>query len=159
MTIHRITSFVLLAACALGSGCAAGTDGRDERSAKKAPMAAPTTQPVRPVARDEQRTGPIVIRGEIPAQPVHEGPAPLVYMLPGGGSVRVVDKTSGQEILSDVVAGRTIIRIDNAKGVFLGGKALLPGPLSDGHLYAIYLTSKTPSSVRHSVQSPNSQKP
>jgi hypothetical protein len=163
-----LSMIALLAACAQGSGCAAGTgakqrdaqgslessDARDEREARegKGEMSVTMTKPPPPV--EQSRTAPVVVAKPVPAKPVREGPAPLVYLLPAGGALRVVDTTAGAEIAATAAESRSILRIDALTGVTIGKQTLLRGPLPPGHEYAIYLTTGSDNEVRQGVLRP-----
>lgn len=90
----------------------------------------------------------------VPAKPVREGTAPLVYLLPAGGTVRIVDKTASIELASAGAESRSIIRIDDLTGVQIGKETLLKGPLPAGHEYEIYLTTGTANEVQHEIVRP-----
>ena len=98
---------------------------------------------------DEQPTG---IKQEPVA--VTQGRTPLVHLFDIGGPVRVVDLTSRMQLAAATVADRTLVRIDDHNGVTVGQKNLLPGPLPEGHEYAIYLDPTMPNVVRHGVGPP-----
>ena len=140
----------LLAACTQGSGCAAGKGTEDKRPAKDKP----TTQPVKPVANEQTYTAPVVVQQAVPEKPVREGSSPLVFLLPGSGSLRVVDKTTGIDLASTQAQARSILRIDDLTGVTLGKQSLVKGPLPSGHEYAIYLTTGTENVIERGVLSP-----
>ena len=163
----------LLAACALGSGCAAGTgakqsakqqsskprstessEARDAREARQQQTQAVVIQKPPPPPREESASGSVVIQKPLPARPVREGPSPLVYLLPGEGLVRIVDKTSGIDIASTAADARAIVRIDDLTGVQLGKQTLVRGPLPAGHEYEIYLTTGTANDVQRNVLAP-----
>ena len=140
----------LLAACTQGSGCAAGKGNEDKRPAKEKP----TTQPVVPVAQEQTYTAPVVVQQPVPAKPVREGASPIVFLLPGSGSLRVVDKTTGIDLASAEAQARSILRIDDLTGVTLGKQTLVKGPLPNGHEYAIYLTTGTENVIERGVLTP-----
>jgi hypothetical protein len=140
----------LLAACTQGSGCAAGTGASDKRPAKEKP----TTRPVMPVAQQQTYAAPVVVDKPVPPKPVREGTPPIVYLLPADGSLRIVDKTAGQEIATTAAEARSIVRIDDVTGVQLGKQTLRKGPLPPGHEYEIYLTTGSANEIRRSVSSP-----
>ena len=149
MWIKSLSMIALLAACTQGSGCAAGK-GTDKRPAKEKP----TTQPVMPVAQEKTYTAPIVVQQPVPEKPVKEGPSPLVFLLPGSGSLRIVDTTAGHNLASTEAQARSILRIDDLTGVTLGKQTLVKGPLPNGHEYAIYLTTGTENVIERGVLTP-----
>jgi hypothetical protein len=77
-----------------------------------------------------------------------------VYLLPAGGTVRIVDKTAGADLASAAGESRAIVRIDNLTGVQIGKQTLLKGPLPAGHEYEIYLTTGTANEVQREVVRP-----
>ncbi len=107
-----------------------------------------------PPSVEQSHAGPVVVDTLVPAKPVREGTAPLVYLLPGSGTVRIVDKTSGRELSTMPAESRSIIRIDDFAGVSLGKQTLLPGPLPAGHEYEIYLSTGSESAVEHTRSAP-----
>ncbi len=132
----------LLAACTQGSGCAAGTgvdgDAQQATDQSDATNERPNESTV-PVAQDRSYSGPVVVQQQVPAKPVREGTPPIVYLLPSDGELRVVDKTTGQEIAAAPTAqSRSILRIDDLTGITLGRQTLLKGPLAPGHEYEIF---------------------
>jgi hypothetical protein len=157
----------LLAACALGSGCAAGTgakqpaaqrstesaDARDAREAREGSEAV-MIKPPPPPPIEQKRSDPVTVQTAVPPKPVRDGTAPLVYLLPAGGTVRIVDKTDGIDLASAGAEARAIIRIDDLTGVQIGKQTLLKGPLPHGHEYEIYLTTGTANDVQHEVVRP-----
>jgi hypothetical protein len=159
----------LLAACALGSGCAAGTgatkqsskprstessEAQDTREARQQDTQAVVIKKPPPPPREQSASGTVVIQKPLPAKPVKDGPAPLVYLLPGEGMVRIVDKTAGIDIASTAAESRSIVRIDDLTGVQLGKQTLVRGPLPAGHEYEIYLTTGTANDVQRNVLAP-----
>ncbi len=142
----------LLAACALGSGCAAGTGAKG-----KGPGDKQSAAPSRSAARSETHVAPVVVQSAVPAKPVREGPAPLVYLLPASGTLRVVDKSDGRDLATTAAAARAILRVDERTGVQLGQQTLVKGPLPAGHEYVVYLSTDSMSEVRHDVRRPGSR--
>jgi len=141
----------LLAACTQGSGCAAGTGAsKDKHPAKDKP----TTQPVMPVAQGQTYTAPVVVDKPVPPKPVRTDKAPIVYLLPAGGSLRVVDKTAGMDLAVTQAEARSILRVDDLTGVTLGQKTLLKGPLTPGHEYEVYLTTGAENVIQRGTFSP-----
>src|SRR4051812_49317925 len=116
MRYTTLRMIALLAACALGSGCAAGTgakqsskshskessEAKDTREAQQQDTQAVMIKPAPPPPREQSGSGSVVIQKPVAARPVREGPSPLVYLLPGEGTVRIVDKTAGIDIASTV---------------------------------------------------------
>ncbi|HEV2295298.1 MAG TPA: hypothetical protein VGR35_15710 [Tepidisphaeraceae bacterium] len=141
----------LLAACTQGSGCAAGTGVRDDEQPSK--DQAPS-EPAVPVAQDRSYSAPVMVDKPIPPKPVRDGTPPIVYLLPSDGALRVVNKTTGQEIAAAAAQSRSILRIDDMTGVTLGQQTLVKGPLPPGHEYEIYQSTGAENTVRHGVSSP-----
>jgi len=105
--------------------------------------------------QSETRSAPVVVKSAVPEKPVHEGVAPLVYLLPSAGSVRIVDKTAdNRELVTASAKARAIIRIDTSSGISLGTQTLLPGPLPAGHEYSIYLSTGSESDVQRTITGP-----
>jgi len=100
---------------------------------------------------------PVAVQSAVPAQPVREGPAPLVYLLPASGALRVVDKSAGRDLATTPAQTRTILRIDELTGVQLGQQTLVKGPLPAGHEYEVYLSTDASNEVRHDVSRPGSR--
>jgi hypothetical protein len=156
----------LLAACALGSGCAAGTgakqqprpkesaDARDARETREGSTEAVMIKPPPPPPIEQTRSAPVTVQKAVPAKPVREGTAPLVYLLPAGGTVRIVDKTDGIDLAAAPADARAIVRIDDLTGVQIGKQTLLKGPLPHGHEYEIYLATGTANEVQHEIVRP-----
>ena len=111
-------------------------------------------KPAPPPPIEEKRSDPVTMQKSVPAKPVREGTAPLVYLLPAGGTVRIVDKTASIDLASAGAEARSIIRIDDLTGVQIGKETLLKGPLPAGHEYEIYLTTGTANEVQHEVVRP-----
>ena len=72
------------------------------------------------------------------ATKVKDGTAPLQYNFAGGGDVRVVDATTGEQVARTRVAPNTIVRVE-PDGVFAGDKKLTRRPLPADHRYEIWL--------------------
>jgi hypothetical protein len=122
-------SLLMLLAAAVLSGC------RWLHKPKPVPPQ-PTSAPTPQVSWESTRI-------PVPPQPalaVKEGGLPLVYLVESSTTVRVVDETDKQDLLSVPVPARTIIAI-TAGGVSVGGATMKLGPLSGDHRYAIYLAS------------------
>ncbi|MGH7214781.1 MAG: hypothetical protein ACREIT_08455, partial [Tepidisphaeraceae bacterium] len=65
------------------------------------------------------------------------------YVIGGGGKIRVVDVTAQKDVVKTrTVPPNTLIQIDAATGITIGGKQALKGPLPNGHEYAIYQDRK-----------------
>ncbi len=169
MVARSLWMIALLAACTQGSGCAAGTgardqdrsrrstessDARDERESRGGAAKTSITMNKPPPPVEQTYSAPVVVDKPVPAKPVREGRSPLVYLLPAGGSLRVVDTTSGAEIATTPAESRSILRIDDLTGVTLGPVTLLKGPLPPGRAYAIYLSTGSENQLRRDVSSP-----
>ena len=74
------------------------------------------------------------------AQKVKDGRAPLQYNFAAGGNVRVVDATTGKEVVRTHVGPNTILRVTPA-GVFANDEQLnrTEWPLAADHQYEIWL--------------------
>ncbi|MGB7157521.1 MAG: hypothetical protein WBD40_05610 [Tepidisphaeraceae bacterium] len=143
----------LLAACTCGSGCAAGK-GATKHDDQRPQEDLSTAQPAKPVLKEETFSAPVVVKSALPEQPVREGTAPLIYLLPASGSVRIMDKTMDKELAAVSVEARSIIRIDDLTGISLGKETLLRGPLPAGREYQIYLSTGSGNTVERTVTSP-----
>lgn len=158
MVLRILGMIALLAACTQGSGCAAGT-GVDEDAQRvtdpRAPEDERSSDPQVPVAQERSYSAPVVVTNPVPPKPVRDGTPPIIYLLPSDGSLRVVDKTAGQEIAAVPAAqSRSILRIDDLTGVTLGKQTLVKGPLAPNHGYEIFLSTGSENTVRHGVSSP-----
>jgi len=89
-----------------------------------------------------------------PARPVQQAPAPLVYLVETAALVRVVDATSGEELLRVPVPAHTIVAVNASVGVQIGGATMKLGPLPADHQYAIYLESNEESITRQGIIRP-----
>ena len=85
---------------------------------------------------------------------VAQGPAPLLYIFDTPASIRVIDLTSGQQLAAANVQARTLVRVDDVKGVTIGADNIAPGRLTPGHQYAIYSDPTTPNTISHGVGRP-----
>jgi hypothetical protein len=85
---------------------------------------------------------------------VTQGPTPLVYLFDIGGPIRVIDLTSKSQIAAATIGNRTLVRVDDRKGVTAGDTNLMPGPLPAGHNYGIYLDPTTPNVMRQGIGPP-----
>ena len=85
---------------------------------------------------------------------VAQGPTPLVFIFNNSASIRVVDLTSGQQLAAVHVQPRTLVRVDDAKGVTVGADNVAPGRLIPGHQYVIYSDPTTPNTISHGVGRP-----
>ena len=74
------------------------------------------------------------------SQKVKDGIAPLQYNFAAGGNVRVVDATTGKEVVRTRVGPNTILRV-NPDGVFANHQKLnrTEWPLAADHQYEIWL--------------------
>jgi hypothetical protein len=95
---------------------------------------------------DEQPTGvkqePVLVK---------QGPAPLAHLFDVGGAVRVMDLTTKAQLAAQTVPGRTLVRVDAAKGVTINQDNVSPGPLPDDHTYGIFLDPSTDNVMRQGV--------
>ena len=82
---------------------------------------------------------------------VTEGPAPLAHIFDVGGPVHVVDTTSNIRIAVGVVPDRTLVRVDQRKGVIFGKEQITPGPLPADHRFAIFAGPTTDNTYRRTV--------
>ena len=73
--------------------------------------------------------------------PVKEGEMPLAYLVESTGGIRVVDETTKQSLAQTTATGRSIVSIDELRGVSVGGINFTPGPLAADHRYAVYFDS------------------
>jgi hypothetical protein len=115
-------TFVSLSLCA--SGCKNNDGGGGGSPGTSAQVSAPTTPTPAP-PQDAMR--------------VKSGSAPITFLVSSGGNVRIVDATSGKELLRQKVAPQTIVSIDATEGIKLGDNRALKGPLPADHQYEIWL--------------------
>jgi hypothetical protein len=73
--------------------------------------------------------------------PVKEGTMPLVYLVETTGGVRIVDMTTNHPLAQTMALGRTIVSVDENRGVCIGDAIFAPGPLPADHRYGIYFES------------------
>lgn len=85
---------------------------------------------------------------------VKEGITPLAHIFDVGGPVHVMDTTAKIRIAQGVVAGGTLVRIDDRHGVIFGKDTITPGPLPAGHRYAIFADPTTDNVFRRGVGPP-----
>jgi hypothetical protein len=96
----------------------------------------PQSDPIPPATQyaDEQP-----LRAPVEERPVKTGSLPLVYLLEFPGELRIVDASASRVLYTARAGGRTIVSLDAEKGVTIGGRNVLRGPLDPRHEYEIYL--------------------
>ena len=114
------------------------------------PVPGPTTAPQ---AQEHWATTPLPVPPTA-VRPVREGASPLVYLVETAALVRVVDATSGEELLRVPVPAHTIVAVNASVGVQIGGATMKLGPLPADHQYAIYLESNEESITRQGIIRP-----
>jgi hypothetical protein len=119
------TEINALLLAAMGIGC-------DGQAKQQLPPPGPQTQS----PPYETTVTPIVTR-QIDL-PVKEGTMPLVYLVETKGGVRIVDMTNGHSLAKTIVPGRSIVSIDEQRGVSIGGTVFVPGPLVAEDRYGVY---------------------
>lgn len=122
-----IISILLLLAA---PGC---RDGRNPFAPKPK---IPQSDPIPPTTQIVEETPIPVVRQD---RPVKVGALPLVYLLEYPGEIRVVDATAGVVVIGTRAGGRTILAVDEKRGVTIAGKTIRPGPLDPTHEYQIFL--------------------
>jgi hypothetical protein len=132
----------------------------DDTDGERVSEVAPSFEPVRlpspvppPVTRSEQRPLPSI--GQ--AKPVKEGTAPLVYMVETDARVRVVNVESGETIATVTVEAPAPLAINERRGVRVGTRQILAGPLPPGRRYAIYLETDAQGYYRTGITEPGIQ--
>ena len=117
-----VTTALLLIALTASSGCQSPNTGG---GGPQASVGAPTTP------------APAASQG---SQKVKDGRAPLQYNFAAGGDVRVVDATTGKELVRTRVAPNTILRV-SPDGVFANHEKLnrTEWPIAADHQYEIWL--------------------
>jgi hypothetical protein len=89
-------------------------------------------------------SGPVVettvtpISARVLDLPVKEGSMPLFYLVEATGGVRVVDQTTKDLLAQTTAPARSIVSIDENRGISIGGILFTPGPLPANHRYGIY---------------------
>jgi hypothetical protein len=112
----------------------------------------PATQPAENFGDPHWDSTALTIKQEPVA--VAEGEAPLIHLFDVGGPVRVVDTTSKTQLVSSVLADRTLLSIDARRGIVAGSTVLAPGPLPAGHRYTIYVDPTTENVYRRGIGRP-----
>jgi len=112
----------------------------------------PATQPADDFANPHWDSTALTIKQEPVA--VAEGEAPLIHLFDVGGAIRVVDTTTKTQLVSTVLADRTLLSIDARRGIVAGSTVLVPGPLPAGHRFAIYLDPTTENVYRRGIGRP-----
>ena len=109
--------------CLSGSGCQqrGGSGGSPGTSAQVSAPTNPTPAPPQESMR------------------VKRGNLPINYMIASGGNIRILDATSGQELLRQKVAPQTMVSLDATAGVTVGDSRAVKGPLPEDHRYEIWL--------------------
>ena len=128
-----------------GAGCAGKGDAE--------PQAA---QPVRLDVKPEMSTGWRTTQLPTLSQStaVREGAAPLVYLVEGGGMIRVHDLTDKRDLSRSFVPARSIVRVDGRRGIIYGEDVAFAGPLPDDHRYVIYVDPTGENVARQGVIQP-----
>jgi hypothetical protein len=67
------------------------------------------------------------------------GAAPMQYLLASGGPVRIMDITTGKQVVKTDVPPQSMIKIAENTGVWVGDNRVMVGPLEPGHQYEIWL--------------------
>jgi hypothetical protein len=121
MTSRTILTTAILALCTLLTACqsdGSGGGGNTQASVGTTPTPAPP-----------QNTSK-----------VKDGRPPLQYNFAAGGNVRVIDATTGKEIVRTRVAPNTVLHV-NTDGVFANDQRLnrTEWPLAADHQYEIWL--------------------
>jgi hypothetical protein len=129
LSIPSVLPFALGGAFAL-AGCRQHQAATAEPEQMEGPPAA------QELVWDEKPLGGVAGRGASPV-PVKEGAAPLVYLSEQAQAIRVIDRTSGQVLGESVVPARTVVSVDERKGVSAGRQVWYAGPLEKGRRYAI----------------------
>lgn len=142
-------------------GLVAGGCKSTSKDDGKAP---PTTQPSRLGATAASRTKklPRIHRQyeetplRVQQQPVAvaQGPAPLVHIFDIGCPIRVVDLTDNSQLATATVPDQTLVTIDARRGVMVGRDNVAPGPLPEGHRFAIYVDPTTDNVFRREIGTP-----
>lgn len=132
-TRSRLAAFGAVASAALLAGCGG-----------KKPTTLPSSIPPPTVTWDQS---PVAAPAQAVA-PVKEGPAPLVYVVETDARVRVVDMTTGTQLLDMPVMARQIVSVNPELGVQVGGATMAPGRLARDHRYGIYILSNRENVVR-----------
>jgi hypothetical protein len=73
--------------------------------------------------------------------PVKEGLMPLVYLVETTGAVRIDDLSTKRTLARMVVPGRTIIAVDENRGVSIGNNVINAGPLATDHRYGVFYSA------------------
>ena len=87
--------------------------------------------------------------------PVKEGPAPLVYRVEGGATIRVQELGASKRDLSrgHVPAG-SLVRVDARRGVIYGEDTVFAGPLPEGVRYVIFVEPRGENVARQGTFQP-----
>ncbi|HEX8520811.1 MAG TPA: hypothetical protein VF669_01060 [Tepidisphaeraceae bacterium] len=80
--------------------------------------------------------------------PVTRGKLPLAYITTGGSVIRVVDMSNGVAIATADALARSVVAVDEKKGVTVGGSTVMPGPLASAHEYGIYVENHADTQVQ-----------
>ena len=138
---------MLAGICAVG--CSARQDTRPRATEPSAPVR--TSQALPDLSTAMQST-PLPSNAQ--PTPVKEGPAPLVYLVEGGATIRVRDETEKRELTQSFATARSIVRVDARRGVIYGDEALYPGPLPADHRYSIIVDPSGENVARQGVVQP-----
>jgi hypothetical protein len=85
---------------------------------------------------------------------VKEGPSPLIYIVDTAAMVRIVDATTGEDMLKVPVPAHTVVAVNAASGIQIGGATMKLGPLPADHRFAIYLESNEENIIRQGAVRP-----
>ena len=141
-------AFIMLAGiCAVGCGT-----GQDVKPQAAQPAAPERTSQTLPDLSTAWQSTPLPSRAQ--PTPVKEGPAPLVYLVEGGATIRVRDETDKLDLTQSFATARSIVRVDSRRGVIYGNDTLYPGPLAAGHRYTIIVEPSGENVARQGIVQP-----
>jgi hypothetical protein len=144
--------------CALAAAAAGGCKSQNKADQTDQELPPPASQPsaadMKPKSRNPGGIEETQLKIQQAPVAVTQGPTPLVYIFDFGASIRVVDLTTGQTLVTTTVSNRTLVRVDDRNGVTVGSDNVYPGKLAPGHQYAIYVDPTTPNTMRHGVGPP-----
>ena len=141
-------AFVILAGIS-AVGCGAGQSAKPQAVEQRAPARSSQTLPDLSTA---WQSTPLPSRAQ--PTPVKEGPAPLVYLVEAGATVRVRDETDKRDLAQSFAAARSIVRVDQRRGVIYRDETIVPGPLPADHRYAIIVEPSGENVARQGVVQP-----
>ena len=85
---------------------------------------------------------------------VAKGPSPVVFDMREAGTVHITDLTTGQEIVAADALREQYVSVNENTGVLVGSKRVMPGPLTQGHEYGIYVDVSGGESFKSNVSLP-----